>query len=302
MLQQVIDFYYEFEKKNADPRTEGWFLVRSPVDGIVICLTYVFVVTVLGPRFMKNRQPMNIRSIMLVYNFLMVLLSAYMVYLFLNGGWLSTYTIGCQLTDRSRSTEAMNMVLGCYLFYVSKYIEFLDTIFFIMRKKMHQVTFLHVWHHAVMPASWFAAPRFEPGGMCSFPALINSCVHVAMYTYYGIAALGPEYQKYIWWKKYLTKLQIIQFVVVIVHAGQSAFTDCDYPRWINYWLVCFSGIFLILFSNFYIQEYIKRLRAKKIAQHTSRSITSNGTTTKSEANGVEYSNGHGPIANGIKED
>jgi hypothetical protein len=44
-----------------------------------------------------------------------------------------------------------------------------------------------------------------------FGAMINSLVHVIMYGYYGVAALGPEYQKYLWWKKYLTKIQLVSF-------------------------------------------------------------------------------------------
>lgn len=27
--------------------------------------------------------------------------------------------------------------------------------------------------------------------------------------YYGLAALGPEVQKYLWWKKYITKMQLV---------------------------------------------------------------------------------------------
>ena len=30
-----------------------------------------------------------------------------------------------------------------------------------------------------------------------------------MYTYYGLAALGPSVQKYLWWKKYLTWVQLV---------------------------------------------------------------------------------------------
>lgn len=30
-----------------------------------------------------------------------------------------------------------------------------------------------------------------------------------MYFYYMVAALGPKYQKYIWWKKYLTAFQMV---------------------------------------------------------------------------------------------
>ena len=30
-----------------------------------------------------------------------------------------------------------------------------------------------------------------------------------MYTYYGLAAMGPAWQKYLWWKKYMTTFQIV---------------------------------------------------------------------------------------------
>lgn len=42
-----------------------------------------------------------------------------------------------------------------------------------------------------------------------FVGLINTFVHVIMYSYYGLAALGPHMQKYLWWKRYLTSLQLV---------------------------------------------------------------------------------------------
>jgi len=41
------------------------------------------------------------------------------------------------------------------------------------------------------------------------PAMANSFIHVLMYTYYGLSALGPHIAKYLWWKKYLTILQLV---------------------------------------------------------------------------------------------
>lgn len=35
-----------------------------------------------------------------------------------------------------------------------------------------------------------------------------------------MAAMGPQYSKYLWWKKYLTTLQMIQFVGIFTHAFQ----------------------------------------------------------------------------------
>lgn len=43
-----------------------------------------------------------------------------------------------------------------------------------------------------------------------FGATINSGIHVLMYGYYGLAAFGPKIQKYLWWKKYLTIIQMVQ--------------------------------------------------------------------------------------------
>ena len=45
-----------------------------------------------------------------------------------------------------------------------------------------------------------------------FGAMINSFVHVLMYTYYGLSSLGPHMQNYLWWKKYLTRVQLVTVI------------------------------------------------------------------------------------------
>lgn len=50
---------------------------------------------------------------------------------------------------------------------------------------------------------------FSTGGLGTFHALLNCIVHVVMYTYYGICSLGPAYHKYLWWKKYMTTIQLV---------------------------------------------------------------------------------------------
>jgi elongation of very long chain fatty acids protein 4 len=49
-------------------------------------------------------------------------------------------------------------------YYFSKLIEFMDTIFFILRKKDSQVSFLHVYHHATMFPIWWIGVKWVPGG------------------------------------------------------------------------------------------------------------------------------------------
>lgn len=43
--------------------------------------------------------------------------------------------------------------------------------------------------------------------------MVNSVVHVIMYTYYGLSAAGPRFQKYLWWKKYMTAIQLVRLTI-----------------------------------------------------------------------------------------
>jgi len=81
--------------------------------------------------------------------------------------------------------------------------------FFVMRKKYDQVSLLHVVHHGLMPMSVWFGVRFLPGGHATFFGLLNTFVHIVMYFYYMVAAMGPQYAKFIWWKKYLTVMQMV---------------------------------------------------------------------------------------------
>ncbi|KAG6446373.1 hypothetical protein O3G_MSEX004463 [Manduca sexta] len=101
------------------------------------------------------------------------------------------------------------MANTCWWYYFSKFTEFMDTLFFVLRKKNEHVSTLHVIHHGIMPMSVWFGLKFAPGGHSTFFALLNTFVHIVMYFYYMVAAMGPKYQKYIWWKKYLTAFQMV---------------------------------------------------------------------------------------------
>lgn len=60
-----------------------------------------------------------------------------------------------------------------------------------------------------MPMVSWGATKYFPGGHCTFIGLVNSFVHIIMYTYYLLAAMGPQYQRYLWWKRYITTLQLV---------------------------------------------------------------------------------------------
>lgn len=48
-----------------------------------------------------------------------------------------------------------------------------------------------------------------------------------MYMYYGLAALGPGMTKYLWWKRYLTSLQLVSEHLNCVFYNVSVSTGCN---------------------------------------------------------------------------
>lgn len=57
----------------------------------------------------------------------------------------------------------------------------MDTIFFVLRKKYNQVTFLHIFHHGIMPLGCCLGLKFHPVTYSGFMPLINAFIHSLMY-------------------------------------------------------------------------------------------------------------------------
>lgn len=89
--------------------------------------------------------------------------------------------------------------------------------------------------------------------------MVNSGIHVLMYSYYGLSALGPSVTKYLWWKKYLTILQLIQFTSALILGINGIRSGCDFPLWMQYALVIYMISFIVLFGNFYAKAYIAKV-------------------------------------------
>lgn len=64
---------------STDPRVEDWLLMQSPFPSLLLCVGYL-VMCFVGPRIMATRKPFELKPILILYNFMMVLLSGYMFY------------------------------------------------------------------------------------------------------------------------------------------------------------------------------------------------------------------------------
>ncbi|KAJ8938830.1 hypothetical protein NQ314_011321 [Rhamnusium bicolor] len=106
-----------------------------------------------------------------------------------------------------------------------------------------------------------------------------------------VAAMGPQYQKYIWWKKYLTTFQMLQFVAIFAHQFQLLFTDCNYPKGFMIWIAFHGIMFLFLFSDFYKVKYTNDKKAVKSNNSGAcmpllEDEEQNGSIKKSNSNGT----------------
>jgi hypothetical protein len=188
----------------GDPRVQHWPFMGDPMPTFYIFCTYLLIVTI-GPLILKGRS-FEVRKAVLGYNLFIVLLNVYIAYE-LYSNTIGHYYWPCQPVDTTVNEQSMRIASAVWLFYFSKFIELLDSIFFMLRGKYNQLSFLHIYHHSTMTLMFWLGANYAPGGNTVFGCGLNSSIHVIMYGYYFVSALGPQYRKYLGWKKYLTLIQ-----------------------------------------------------------------------------------------------
>jgi len=235
---------------------------------------------------MRHREAFHIPSwILFIYNMALVILSIYMFEEIVVGIYRSRYNLLCQRMVVSKDKNEMKVTNALWFYFFSKAIEFMDTIFMVVRKRFTQITFLHVFHHSTMLIIWWIVMTWIPGGQAWFGPVLNSAVHVFMYAYYGLSVI-PSLREKLWWKKYITMFQLVQFMLIFTHTFTGLIRGCDYPLWGQVMLNGYMVIMLILFMNFYIHEYVTRsndAKRRKQKLEQTQKISNDGT---SRQNGI----------------
>ncbi|KAJ8732293.1 hypothetical protein PYW08_015023 [Mythimna loreyi] len=237
-----------------------WFLMGSPLPVISILASYLLFVLKIGPALMKNREPLKLQNVIQFYNAVQVGVSCFLLYVCVSmmseNGLLPKTCVMETEYNRRTLTAAM------YYYLIAKLSELLDTIFFVLRKKYNQVSFLHVYHHTLMVVVTWTALKYEPTYALLFLGMANSFVHVIMYTYYGLSSI-PSLTKYLWWKKYITSMQLIQFVLILTHFAVACMTSDCKPSYIMMVAMAVNvTLFLYLFGTFYVKTYNKKANVK----------------------------------------
>lgn len=291
---------YEEGKATRDPRTKDLFLLYdNPVYVWIITLVYILFVTLIGPRYMKNRPAFTFPRFLVVYNSILVVWSTYMFVEIIASAihadyWKNGFLCCVYNKDTPKDPKEARMARIIHMFFLSKIVELVDSVLMVLRKKQEQISFLHVYHHCSIVNIYWWVTTYIPGGQSWFCSSLNAFVHIIMYTYYALAAI-PSMRGKLWWKKYITRLQLTQFVLIFFHTIQTTFTGCDFPLWSHVLLSSYMISMMVLFGNFYLQTYIKNKRAGyKKTDLAQNGVSKNGSVTHGNSvNG--HSNG---IANG----
>lgn len=230
---------------------------------ITIALYYVVILG--GRELMRNRAAYQLNTLFKAHNFFLTALSGGLLVLFLEQiiPTLSKHGLFYTICDRGGGWTPPLVILY-YLNYLTKYFELLDTVFLVLKKK--PLTFLHCYHHGATALLCYS----QMVGVTTVswvPITLNLSVHVVMYWYYFQSARGIR----IWWKEWITRLQIIQFLIDLVFiyfASYNFFVSTHFPS-IPHYGACagentaaMSGMailtsYLVLFISFYIATYSK---------------------------------------------
>lgn len=230
----------------------------------------VFYFTVLAGLhvFMKSRPAANPARLMQVYNVSCVVLAGISGVAIATHKWQQPGAAfvcnprgqqpGQQLGDVADGL----LTWGIFVYYYQKYWEFLDTFFFMLRKSYRQVSFLHVYHHSSITVVTCLAAQFDTAGDVYLAALLNSWIHVFMYSHYWLTSIGVKNAP---WRPYLTSMQLAQFLVILVQNVVAWFAghDCGMPDWYKAVLVAYMASMLVLFGHFFVSSYTAAPKPKR---------------------------------------
>lgn len=251
--------------------TEGSPVTNAPVKGwpmvsfsaaVAVVIAYLLFVVV-GAALMKLKSsPVKVPTIItFLYNVLQVMLCSYMCFDALAIAWRNNYKLVCnEFVSEPAEGTTPPMANLLWLFYISKILDFFDTIKIILSQKWKQLSFLHVYHHSTIFVFYWLNANIGYDGDIYLTIVLNGAIHAMMYTYYFLTMHRSKTGEmvYVWWKSYLTLAQLAQFSCMVVQALTLLYKDgCSKfsPRLTTAYLAYISSLF-VLFTHFFIQSYM----------------------------------------------
>lgn len=284
--KDVDRFEYKF---NSD-------VPMSSVPAVSAAIVLYYVVIFGGQFLLKSVRPIRLNPIFKLHNLILTLLSLTLLLLLTEQlvPIVGKHGVFYGICNPNSWTQRIELLY--YLNYLTKFYELLDTVFLVLRHR--PLTFLHTYHHGATALLCFS----QLNGRTSVswvPITLNLGVHVVMYFYYFLSACGIRP----WWKHWVTRFQIIQFIIDLgfVYFASYTYFVSKYWPWLpnngtcageeaaalNGCLILTS--YLVLFISFYIKVYLtpkskKAVKREAVAAEQIDSATATGSSkTKSKS-------------------
>jgi elongation of very long chain fatty acids protein 4 len=263
--QKWLDSLLQARKDGGD-RIESGDLAQWPMMSESFILSanlFYFATLIVLTMWMKNRkEKFQLLNFMRFYNLTCVLFAFAVVYLVIEDAYLygPLKFYGNIGVSTAKTPRGARIQLAVWLYYIQKFWEFTDSFVFILRGKMNQLTFLHVYHHSSISFLAYSFLRYNNSGDEIWGMLFNTFVHVLMYSHYLLSTFKVN----TWWKPYITQLQLIQFVAVLTQSALAMFAPANvgWPYYLRAWTMFYMLTMIFLFSKFYIKSYGAK-KAKK---------------------------------------
>jgi hypothetical protein len=233
------------------------FIVISASTLFVIFVTYFWFVFYQGPKMMKDRNPYNVTNVIRYYNVFQVIACSIFVYRTYQMGFDFRFLWRCESFDFLTDGERLELKIGTWCFLLLRMFEFVETIFFILRKKDNQASFLHVYHHITVVLLMWVYITFDTELMAIYNASINSFVHIVMYTYYFLSSFKNIKNAVNIAKPVITIVQLVQFVLILGVCIIAILPGCGYSIFFHLQIANLCML-IILFGHFFIKNYLSK--------------------------------------------
>merc|ERR1712110_11542 len=126
-----------------DPRVDDWFLMSSVWPNVGLCALYYYIIRIWGPRFMKDREPYNIQTLITAYNLFQTLFSLWIWYKATRFWLTGKYNWLCQPVDFSYTQDGFDVADMTWWYFFSKYVDFFNSS---CGSSLHNAIYLMVWN------------------------------------------------------------------------------------------------------------------------------------------------------------